>query len=77
MTVIQNKYQIQVMLNQTINCTAGENMKHAYKTNLRSAKGENNTQAKLSEEQIKEIRSLYVKGKHCEFNSRGLAKNIM
>ena len=55
-------------------CTAGENIKHAYKTNLRSAKGENNTQAKLSEEQIKEIRSLYVKGKHCEFNSRGLAK---
>ena len=55
-------------------CTAGENIKHAYKTNLRSAKGENNTQAKLSEEQIKEIRFLYVKGKHCEFNSRGLAK---
>lgn len=55
-------------------CSASENQKHAYRTGLKSADGEKNGQSKLSEKDVIEIRRTYVKGKHSEFNSYGLAK---
>ncbi len=55
-------------------CSASENQKHAYKTGLKSANGEKNGQCKLSEKDVIEIRKVYVKGKHSEFNSYGLAR---
>ena len=55
-------------------CSYGENMKHAFKTNLRNAKGENNTQHKLTEKQVCEIRNLYEKGKHNGNNAYKLAE---
>lgn len=54
--------------------TCSENNKHAYKTNLKSAKGENNGFCKLTEKQVLEIRSLYEKGKHNGYNANELAK---
>lgn len=36
-------------------CTASENQKHAIKNNLRSAKGEKNSQSKLTLKQVSEI----------------------
>ena len=56
-------------------CTYSQNIDHAYKHNLRKLPtGEHNSQHKLSESDVAEIRRSYVKGKHCEFNSSGLAK---
>lgn len=55
-------------------CTYGENLSHAFKTGLRDCDGEKNSNSKLTNKQVLEIRSLYVKGKHCENNSYGLAK---
>lgn len=55
-------------------CSASDNQKHAYRMGLKSAVGEKNGQSKLSEKDVIEIRTLYVKGKHTEHNSRGLAK---
>lgn len=43
-------------------CTRNENLKHAYKHNLRNAKGTNNARSKLSEEDIRYIRKNYIKG---------------
>lgn len=40
-------------------CTCSENRYHAYRMGLQSAKGENNGQAKLTESNIREIRSLF------------------
>ena len=53
--------------------TASENQKHAYKTGLKSAKGIKNGARKLTETDVKEIRNHYVKGKHGEYNTNGLA----
>ena len=65
-------------LNNTVEnlewCSASDNQKHAYRTGLKSAIGEKNGQSKLSKEDVAEIRKVYVKGKHCEFNSYGLAR---
>lgn len=65
-------------LNNNVNnlewCTYGENLSHAYKTGLRDCKGIKNPVSKLTAEQVLEIRKLYIKGKHCENNSYGLAK---
>lgn len=55
-------------------CTYGENLSHAYKIGLRDCKGVKNPMSKLTTEQILEIRKRYIKGKHCENNSYGLAK---
>lgn len=55
-------------------CTTGENLHHAFLTGLRNCEGVNNPMTKLSQDEVDEIRRTYVKGKHCEFNSRGLAK---
>lgn len=43
-------------------CTRNENLKHAYKHNLRNAKGTNNARSKLSEEDVRYIRKNYIKG---------------
>lgn len=56
-------------------CTYSENLKHAYDNNLRSKpKGTKNPASKLTDEEVKEIRKSYVKGKHTKFNTYGLAK---
>lgn len=56
-------------------CSYSYNLKHAYNTNLRKIpKGVTNPASKLTMEQVKEIRNNYVKGKHSEFNTYGLAK---
>ena len=47
-------------------CTYSYNQKHAFKTGLRDCNDEKNTQHKLSQSDVLEIRKLYVKGKHCE-----------
>lgn len=43
--------------------TRGENIKHAYTLNKRSAKGANNANAKLSESMVKEVCLLFQEGK--------------
>ena len=48
-------------------CTYSGNQKHAYAKNLRSAKGENNTQSKLTEAQVLKMRSQYVSGVAIKF----------
>ncbi len=55
-------------------CTFSENLRHAYRIGLRSSEGVLNTQHKLTEDDVKAIRKAYVKGKHGENNSYGLAK---
>lgn len=54
--------------------THSENQKHAYRTGLKSANGIKNGHHKLTEKEVETIRALYVKGKHSENNSYGLAK---
>lgn len=54
--------------------TYSENQKHAYETGLKSASGTKNGQHKLTEKDVAEIRARYVRGKHGEYNSYGLAK---
>lgn len=55
-------------------CTYSRNSQHAYDIGLRDLpEGERNTQHKLTETQVLEIRRTYVKGKHSEYNSYGLA----
>lgn len=54
--------------------TQSENLKHAYRVGLRSAKGVKNGRHKLTEQEVEDIRKCYVKGKHSENNSYGLAK---
>ena len=53
--------------------TYGGNLKHAYAHNLRNSDGENNPRSKLTEKDIIEIRRIYIKGKHSQLNSYGLA----
>ena len=55
-------------------CTRSENLKHAFRQGLRNCKGVNNPMTKLTQSDVEEIRKTYIKGKHCDFNSRGLAK---
>ena len=55
-------------------CSYSKNLIHAYKNKLRSCDGEKNHRAKLTEIEVKEIRSTYIKGKHCENNAYQLAK---
>jgi hypothetical protein len=55
-------------------CSYGANLQHAFKIGLRNSNGINNPASKLTVEQVLEIRSLYVKGKHCEFNANQLAE---
>ena len=43
-------------------CTASENIKHAYRTGLKSAKGENNSRSKLTDTQVIEIKRLLFEG---------------
>lgn len=65
-------------LNNNVNnlewVTYGENLSHAYKNNLRNYNGINNPMSKLTNEDVENIRSLYIKGKHSKYNSRGLSK---
>lgn len=42
-------------------CTASENLKHAYKNGLKSARGSKNSQSKLSEKDVLEIKLLLGK----------------
>ncbi len=44
--------------------TRSENIRHAFDTGLSSAKGERNSQAKLTKENILEIRELYKTGRY-------------
>ena len=53
-----------------------ENQIHAYKMGLKSADGVKNGQHKLTEKDVLYIRKHYVKGKHCENNSYGLANKF-
>lgn len=55
-------------------CSYSYNQKHAFKLGLRFAKGVMNPMHKLTETEVKEIRNSYVKGKHTDCNSNGLAK---
>ena len=55
-------------------CNASDNLKHAYKAGLRTANGERNNAHKLTETEVSEIKKRYVRGKHSECNSFGLAK---
>ena len=43
-------------------CSRGQNIKHAYDNNLRSAKGENNARALTTEKVVREICVLIVEG---------------
>lgn len=42
--------------------TPSENIKHAYKTGLKSMKGENHNNSKLTNDQAIEIKKMYLKG---------------
>lgn len=48
-----------------------ENIKHAYRTNLKSATGENNGAAKLTDANIREIRKLLLSGVYQKDVARG------
>ena len=48
-------------------CTASENIKHGYDTGLNPNKGETHYQAKLTEEQVKEIRVKYIPYKNSQY----------
>lgn len=65
-------------LNNNVNnlewVTYSENNIHAYRMGLKSAKGIKNGRHKLTEKDVEAIRAQYVKGKHSENNSYGLAK---
>lgn len=54
-------------------CTSLENTRHAYETGLANNRGERNGSAKLTYEQIKEIREAYIPWDR-EFGGRALAK---
>ena len=56
-------------------CTYGENLKHAYRNNLRSAVGENNNASKLTTEKVNYIRNNYIKGSR-EFGFAALARKF-
>jgi hypothetical protein len=55
--------------------TTGENVRHAVKTGLRNLYGSLNRQSKLTEEQVREIRVTYIRGRS-EFNSRYFANKF-
>lgn len=55
-------------------CTHGENLKHAYDSGLRDLFGTAKRMRRLTEQQVCEIRATYVRGKHSDYNSYGLAK---
>ena len=55
-------------------CTRSQNTSHAFKTGLRNYNGCKNPHSKLTQSDIETIRRIYVRGKHCENNSYGLAK---
>jgi len=55
-------------------CSASENIRHAYQNKLMSRRtGSTNSAAKLSNEAIKKIRELYIRGNK-EFGCRALGK---
>lgn len=56
-------------------CTYGEQMIHAYNTNLRNADGENNPAHKLTKEDVEYIRTHYVK-RDREFGFAALARKF-
>ena len=66
-------------LNNSVNnlewCDYSYNLKHAYKTHLRSADGESNNMHKLTATEVQEIRRSYVK-RSCGMNSVDLAKKF-
>lgn len=53
-------------------CTHSENELHAYRTGLKSLKGENHNQNKLKKKEVDEIRRLLKKGE----KGRGIAKSF-
>ena len=55
-------------------CTRSQNTSHAFKTGLRNYNGCKNPHSKLTQSEVETIRRIYVRGKHCENNSYGLAK---
>ena len=55
-------------------CTRSQNTSHAFKTGLRNYNGCKNPNSKLTQSDVETIRRIYVRGKHCENNSYGLAK---
>ena len=55
-------------------CTRSQNTSHAFKTGLRNYNGCKNPHSKLTQSDVETIRGIYVRGKHCENNSYGLAK---
>lgn len=56
-------------------CDYSDNLKHAYRTKLRSANGESNNMHKLTAAEVQEIRRIYVKRSH-GMNSYDLAKKF-
>ena len=58
-------------------CSHSENMKHAYKHNLRSAKGEGNGMSKLTKNDVDFIRTHYIKhNKDFNFVALGRKFNV-
>ena len=55
-------------------CTRSQNTSHTFKTGLRNYNGCKNPHSKLTQSDVETIRRIYVRGKHCENNSYGLAK---
>ncbi len=56
-------------------CTYAENMKHAFENNLAKTKGSNNPASKLTEDQVRCIKSTYRKG-DVEHGSVALGKRF-
>lgn len=56
-------------------CDYSENLKHAYNTKLRSAKGENNGNSKLTAENVQYIRTHYIKSNR-EFGFAALGRKF-
>jgi len=53
-------------------CTNSDNMKHAYKLGLKCSKGENNSNSKITDNQVTQIKLIYNTGKSSKYISEDL-----
>ena len=56
-------------------CTFSENLKHAYRHNLKTSLGENNGRSKLSNSDIEYIKSYYIP-RHSTYGAKAMAKKF-